>query len=238
MAVSGGLDVHAYCREVEAYLCRRNGGHLIRLVGPAFELVRDWATQGIPLTVVCDAIDRVVERVERKGGRRRPLRIEFCEGDVLDGYDRWRRAVGVLRADGTDGADAAMPKRSSLTAHLERVSVQLTPLLGSDRVPTAVRDVIPGLLSRLDTLKADSSGVRGVARDAILAELDVLDRRLLDAALDGLEVGVRDTLTAEALRDLAPFRDRLTADQFASSRQAAFERLVRANRGLPVVRFE
>ena len=61
MAVSGDvLDVHAYCRDVEAYLCRRNGGHLIRLVGPAFEMVRDWAAQGIPLTVVCDGIDRVV----------------------------------------------------------------------------------------------------------------------------------------------------------------------------------
>lgn len=227
-------DVSAYCREVEAYLCRRNGGHLIRLVGPSFELVRAWAQQGIPLTVVCDAIDRVVERAERKGGRRRPLRIEFCEGDVLDGYDRWRRAVGVLRPDGADPAT----KRSSLTAHLERVSVQLTPLLGSDRVPAAVRDVIPGLLSRLDALKADSSSVRGAARDGMLAELDVLDRRLLDAALDGLDGGVRDTLTAEALRDLAPFRDRLTADQFNASRQAAFERLVRAWRGLPVVRFE
>ena len=43
MAVSDGVDVPAYCREVEAYLCRRNGGHLIRLVGPSFELVRDWA---------------------------------------------------------------------------------------------------------------------------------------------------------------------------------------------------
>ena len=42
-------DVHAYCREVEAYLCRRNDGHLIRVVGPAFELVKGWAAQGIPL---------------------------------------------------------------------------------------------------------------------------------------------------------------------------------------------
>ena len=116
--------------------------------------------------------------------------------------------------------------------------MQLTPLLGSDRVPTAVRDVIPGLLSRLDALKADSAAVRGAARDAMLAELEVLDRRLLDAALDGLDVDVRDTLTAEARRDLAPFRDRLTADQLASSQQSAFERLVRAMRGLPVVRFE
>ena len=235
MAVSGVLDVHAYCRDVEAYLCRRNGGHLIRLVGPSFEMVRDWAAQGIPLTVVCDAIDRVVDRAERKGGRRRPLRVEFCEGDVLDGYDRWRRAVGVLQAD---AADAATPKRSSLTAHLERVSVQLATLLGSDRVPETVRVLLPAMLSTLDTLKADSGHARGAAREAMLAELESLDRGLVDAAIAGLEPAARDTLTTEASRDLAPFRDRLTPDQFATSHQAAFERLVRAARGLPVVRFE
>ena len=235
MAVSGALDVHAYCRDVEAYLCRRNGGHLIRLVGPSFELVCDWATQGIPLTVVCDAIDRVVERAERKGGRRRPLRIEFCEGDVLDGYDRWRRAVAVLPPD---ASDAAAPKRSSLTAHLERISVQLATLLGSGRVPETVRVLLPSMLATLDTMKADSGQARGAAREAMLVELEALDRALVDAAIAGLEAAARETLTTEAGRDLAPFRDRLTPEQFATSHQAAFERLVRAARGLPVVRFE
>lgn len=235
MAVSDQtLDVHTYCREVEAYLCRRNGGHLIRLVGPSFELVCTWATQGIPLTVVCDAIDRVVERAERKGGRRRPLRIEFCEGDVLDGYDRWRRAVGVLQADQAE----AGAKRSSLTAHLERVSVQLATLLGSDRAAAAVQALLPSLLSTLDTLKADSGGARGAAREAMLAQLETLDRALVEAALDGIDPATRETLTLEATRDLAPFRDRLTPEQFASSQRAAFERLLRASRGLPVLRFE
>lgn len=229
------MDVHAYCRDVEAYLCRRNGGHLIRLVGPAFELVCEWARQGIPLTIVCDAIDRVVERGERKGGRRRPLRIEFCEGDVLDGYDRWRRAVGVLQADEDD---TTAPRRGSLTAHVERVSVQLAALLGSDRAPEAVRSLLPAALSRLDAIKADSAHARGAAREAMLAELESIDRALVDAATAALDSGVRETLMSEAGRDLAPFRDKLTAEQFASARQAAFERLVRASRGLPVLRFE
>jgi len=87
-------DAHAYCREVEAYLCRRNQGHLIRVVGPAFDMVKHWAEIGVPLTVAKEGIDRTVERAERRPGRRRPVRIEFCEADVLDGYDRWRRAVG------------------------------------------------------------------------------------------------------------------------------------------------
>ncbi len=84
-----------YCRAIEAHLTRKNDGHLIRIVGPAFELVRGWAEQGIPFKVACYGIDRAFERYYAKGARRRPLRIEFCKDDVLDAFDQWRRAVGV-----------------------------------------------------------------------------------------------------------------------------------------------
>src|SRR5918993_5637438 len=84
-----------YCRQIEAYLCRRNEGHLIRIVGPAFEQVCGWASRGIPIKVAYRGIDRYVERYYAKGPRRRPVRVEFCEADVLDVFDEWRRAVGV-----------------------------------------------------------------------------------------------------------------------------------------------
>ena len=31
--------------QIESYLCRKNGGHLVRIVGPAFEKVRSWAAR-------------------------------------------------------------------------------------------------------------------------------------------------------------------------------------------------
>ena len=50
-------------------------------------------------------IDACFERYYAKGPRRRPMRVEFCEADVLDVFDEWRRAVGV----GTAGGGAAAP---------------------------------------------------------------------------------------------------------------------------------
>jgi hypothetical protein len=96
------MESDSYCRDVEAHLCRRNGGHLVRLVGPSFETVVAWAAKGIPLKVAMTGIDRYVERAAAKGPRRRPIRVEFCEADVLDAFDEWRRAVGV----GTAGQGA------------------------------------------------------------------------------------------------------------------------------------
>src|SRR5262249_39856306 len=62
-------DAAAYCREIETYLCRKNDGHLIRVVGPSFELVSGWARRGVPLKIAFRGIDRYFERYYRKGPR-------------------------------------------------------------------------------------------------------------------------------------------------------------------------
>ena len=103
------MSASDYCREIEAYLCRKNEGHLIRIVGPAFEQVCGWANLGVPLKVAFRGIDQYCERYYAKGPRRRPVRIEFCEADILDLFDAWRRAIGVVQAEGAaaDRASAA-----------------------------------------------------------------------------------------------------------------------------------
>ena len=77
-------DPADYCRQIETYLCRKNEGHLIRIVGPVFEQVSAWAAQGVPLAVAFKGIDRYCERYYAKGPRRRPVRVEFCEADILE----------------------------------------------------------------------------------------------------------------------------------------------------------
>ena len=135
------LPPDAYCREIEAHLCRKNDGHLIRIVGPAFERVASWAEQGIPLKVALAGVDRYFERYYRKGPRRRPVRVEFCEADVLDAFDEWRRAVGVSvvarRQRGGPSVEEPLPAprpRRSLKTHIESVLARLTVLRGSDKL--------------------------------------------------------------------------------------------------------
>ena len=53
------MSASDYCREIEAYLCRKNEGHLIRIVGPAFEQVCGWANLGVPLKVAFRGIDQM-----------------------------------------------------------------------------------------------------------------------------------------------------------------------------------
>src|SRR5690242_21110300 len=121
------MDPSEYCRQIEAYLCRKNEGHLIRIVGPAFEQVCGWANLGVPLKVAFRGIDQYCDRYYAKGPRRRPVRIEFCEADILDVFDAWRRAIGVQR-DEPDVANQTPSRKPSLVSHIERVLLKLTSL--------------------------------------------------------------------------------------------------------------
>ena len=228
------IDIQDYCREVEAHLCRRNGGHLIRIVGPAFDLVKGWAEAGVPLGVVREGIDRTVNRAARKTPRRRPLRIEFCDADVLDGFDRWKRAVGV------PAPDAAPPaaRRGTLAAHVDRVVAQLSALRGSDRAPAALQPVVGAIVEAVDQLRADSVTARGAARDAVIAALADLDARLVDQAERALPEDRREALVREAETELAAYRARLDAGQWRAAVSSARARLVRIALGLPTVAFD
>jgi hypothetical protein len=229
-----------YCRRLEAYLCRKNDGHLIRIVGPAFEQVCGWAVRGVPFVVACRGIDRYFERYYAKGQRRRPVRIEFCEADVLDVFDEWRRAVGITTATVSGSAEATadepMQRRGSLPAHLERVVARLTALrAGEDRSLDAVVDI---LVRELDAARGTARALRGEGRQRLLERLHAMDRELLDAARLQIDVSTIEALEAEAAAELAPFRDRLSAEAYDRSLRAALDRLVREQRRLPVITYE
>ncbi len=233
-------EVDAYCRDLEAYLCRKNDGHLIRITGPAFERVVSWAHQGIPLKVAEAGIDRYFERYYRKGPRRRPVRIDFCEADVLDAFDDWRRALGIaaVAPDAAGGPDveepiqAARPRRS-LASQLEAALSRLTVLRGSDKAGPVIGPALDTAVRALDTLQPEASRARGDVRDALLIKVAAIDAELVAAALASLPESERALLDAEADAELAPFRQRMAPEAYAQSRQAAVNRLVRLHFALP-----
>jgi hypothetical protein len=236
------IDVESYCRELEAYLCRKNDGHLIRITGPAFEQVQGWAQQGIPRRVAEVGIDRYFERYYRKGPRRRPVRIEFCDADVLDAFDDWRRAVGVstVAADSAGGPDVEDPvpaprPRRSLASQIDGVLARLTVLRGSDQAGPLLGEALDAAVRAMDALRADAARARGEARDELMQRLAEIEDTLVAAAVAALDGAGRKAIEQEADGELAPFRERMTAEAYAQSRRAAIHRLVRQHFGLPTL---
>ena len=250
-----GTEPVEYCREIEGYLSQKNGGHLIRVVGPSFDLVCDWASKGVPLKIACRGIDRYFERYDKKEKhpRRRPVKIDFCNADVLDAFDEWRRAVGLTasRESLVTGQQSPVPSpqsavashqsavasHQSLPAHLQRVLLRLTAARVNDAIDVTFDEVLDRVSRELDAAKSEPRGVRGTARQALIDRLQALDRELLDAARASMDAASLARLGLEVEDELSAFRAGMTADAFARAREAALDRLVRERFRLPTIAF-
>jgi hypothetical protein len=242
---SGSTDPGQYCRDIEAYLCRKNDGHLIRVVGPSFERVCAWAAQGIPLKVAFRGIDRYFERYYARGKRRHPVRLDFCEADVLDVFDEWRRAVGVPVSAAAEeaadfGADAPVSsrRRVGLPAHLDRLLERIASRQAEAGVPVPVDELLDRVREEIASFGEMKAPVRGEARTRVSARLAELDRELVDTARRHCDPTVLDSLQSEAAEQLEPFRERMPEEAYLRARFAAVDRLVRERARLPVLTFE
>ena len=236
------METADYCREIETYLCRKNDGHLIRVVGPSFDLVSDWAARGVPLKVACAGIDRYFERYYRKGPRRRPVKIDFCEADVLDVFDEWRKAIGVTPSlvDGVGAGDGEHPAagRQSLPAHLERVLLKLSSARARGSLGGEFDALIDRVSAQLDAARSKASGLRGAARRELVERLSALDAELMRRARSALDAATAAALARKAEEELAAFRSAMAPEAFARAREAATDRLVRERFALPTMTFE
>jgi hypothetical protein len=246
----GTQPVDEYCRAIETYLCQKNDGHVIRVVGPSFEVVSGWSTQGVPLKIAYAGMDRYFERYYRKGPRRRPVKIDFCDADVLDVFDEWRRATGIPSSapvadasvdgirDGIRNPQSAIRNAGpSLPAHLERVVLRLTSARAGGSLGDAFDALIDHVAAELDAARAKAGGLRGDARQALLDRLSALDAELVRQARGTLDEATRAALMREAEADLAGFRNGMTAEAFARAHEAATDRLVRERAKLPTITF-
>lgn len=235
------MDHDQYCREVESHLCRKNDGHLIRIAGPSFELVCGWAKRGIPLNVVRRGIDRCVERYCARGPRRRPVRIDFCEADVLDTFDDWRRAVGIFHQvvpePGGEHIPAPVKPRYSLAAHIDRVTGRLVARQTDTGTPELNREIARAI-EHLDDMRDKAAKARGAARARLIDQLANLDGALAAVAHQTSSAELREELARETAVELEPFRQRMTAPVYQQAVDSAVDRLLRERLGLPRLAYD
>ena len=244
------MNVGAYCRAVESYLCRKNDGHLVRIVGPSFDLVCNWANNNIPLSVVERAIDSTYVRYYASGRTRRPVRIEYCEHDVLDLYGEWKRAVGLT--DGTE-ADMVAPSgendevftdsrhpRRSIATHLNEVANRLSAWMSEQHSfsgSTELDRQVVEIMSAIEAARVGAEKLRGKERLAVIERLQMFDGALLASARAAVDGNVLERLHLEAIELLEPFRSRMAVRVFEEAVHAETNRLLAGYYRLPLVSY-
>jgi hypothetical protein len=79
----------SYPEEIEALIVRFHGRPLSPI---EFDRARQYEEDGIPITVVLRGIEQRAMRQMRT-----PFRLAYCNEDILEAYDDWKRAIGPGR---------------------------------------------------------------------------------------------------------------------------------------------
>jgi len=234
------MDGEHYCREVESYLCSKNDGHLIRIVGPSFELVCRWAYQKVPLSVVRRAIDKTFERYYAKGNQRRPVQIKFCEADVMELFNEWRRAVGVADTERikSDSDNQSSNKRLSLAAHIDRLLSKLRACQDNANCPNDLAVYIKELINEFKAVRVLARTARGANRKQLELWLGEVEHNLVTVARGVSDQTLIISLRTESELELEPFRVRMPADAFEGAVQASIDKLLRDYFRLPKISYD
>ena len=154
--VDAAVSAGDYCRAIEHHLCQKNDGHLIRIVGPAFEVVSHWQQDGVPLKVALQRDRSLLRTVLPQGSA-----PSSGAGRVL--RDRCARRVRRVAARGgtdarasaaPDGAEPTVESRGpSLPAHLERVVLKLSNARAMGRLGAETDGLLDRLAIELDVAR-------------------------------------------------------------------------------------
>ncbi len=168
------------------------------------------------------------------------MQIDFCENDILDAFDAWRRAVGVRLPGAEPAVEEAQARRRkrSLPEHLDRVCERVTARRAGMTPPPPEFDAVLDAITTEAAAFRDLPGpLRGETRERIMARLEELDRLMLEAARAQADPADVQAMRREASEQLLPFRDRMPAETYQRAIESAVDRLVREREQLPMVSF-
>lgn len=222
-----------YFTEIEEHFRRRSGGPLLRISTMDWALIEVWKDAGIPLEAVLRGIDVTFDHYDRRPSKTRKVNaLGFCAQEVLAAAEDMKEAaVGSVKRE----RDAATGfQKPEIVAFLRR---------NAEALETATLPKRAGISGRPLALET-ARGLREMASTleaaATLPRLEDLERRLtvaeeklfavlLAATPDDEIVAIR----AEADRELAPYRRKMTAAQIEQLQKQFVHKRLLEKYGLP-----
>ena len=200
-----------YFTEIEErYLQRRGGGLLLSTLDWA--LIETWKEAGIPLEAVLRGIDASFDKYDQRPSKTRKINsLAYCSQEVLAAAEDMKEAaVGAgttERPRANQGFEA-----ETISEFLERNAQSLAAAKFSEGAG-ALRAVACEAAKTLRELAAPTGGKPIRRLEDLERRLTVLEEKLFAALLTSTPDEELVTIRAEADRDLAPYRRKMSAPQ-------------------------
>ncbi len=224
-----------YFTEIEEHFQRRWGG-ILRLSPLDWVLMETWRDAGIPLEAVLRGIDVTFEHYERRPSKTRKINgLGFCSQEILAAAEDMKEA-----AVGTAAGDPAPAPKPSAGQGFEPEVVapflrRNADLLEAAKLPEG-GGVSALALQAAKTLRhlAEEIEKKPAARlEDLERRLTVLEEKLFAMLLASTPDEEIVTVRAEADRDLAPYRRKMSAAQIDQLQKQYVHKRLLEKFGLP-----
>ncbi len=195
-----------YFTEIEQHFQRRRG--TVLLLSPLdWALMETWKDAGIPLEAVLRGIDSTFEKWERRPSRFRKVNgLAYCSQEVLASAEEMKEAaVGVAPKETKNtGLD-----HSAVAEFLRGNAEQLDHA----QLPATAQTLAQEIAATLRALAASLSQDRSLSLEDLERRLTVAEEKIFAALLAATPDDALLAVRAEADRDLAPYRRKMSAPQ-------------------------
>jgi hypothetical protein len=222
-----------YFTEIEEHYQQRRGGSLL-LSTFDWALIETWKDAGIPLEAVLRGIDAAFDRYDQRPSKTRKVNsLAYCAQEILAAAEEIKEAaVGTAperKKDVPPGFQAA-----DIATFLRRNAQKLRAARLPEGKSVSAQPPVRETANTLEELAAQLESTKILPRlEDLERRLTVLEEKLLAVLLAATPDDDIVAVRAEADRELAPYRRKMTAAQIEQlQKQFAHKRLLEKY-GLP-----
>ena len=215
-----------YFTEIEEHFQKRRGT-LVILSPLDWALMETWKDAGVPLEAVLRGVDESFDKWERRPRRtRRVNSLAFCTQEVLASAEEMKdAAVGAPAAS----KSTAGLEHERVAEFLRRNADQLEGAKLTGLAESIARDSVSTLRSLADAV---AQGTAPHMED-LERRLTVAEEKLMAALLAATPDEALQKVRAEADRDLAPYRSKMTAPQIDQLHKQYVQKRLLEQYGVP-----
>src|SRR5579871_1389467 len=198
-----------YFTEIEEHYLRRRGGGLL-LSTLDWALIETWKDAGIPVEAVLRGIDAAFDRYEQRPAKTKKVNsLAYCSQEVLAAAEDMKEAA-------VGATDNVPQSRSGEGFEPNAVAAFLRRNADALRAATVPQGVLSAfLVEAAKTLQqlAEDTAKKSPRLEDLERRLTVLEEKLFAMLLTSTSDDEIVTVRAEADRDLAPYRRKMSAPQ-------------------------
>jgi hypothetical protein len=227
-----------YFSEIEERFCQRRAT-VVMLSTLDWALIETWKDAGIPLEAVLRGIDAAFDRYDARPSKTRKVNsLAYCAQEVLAAAEDIQEAALGATHEVKAQADSGF-EPVQIAAYLERNAEALTALVGAATggktcsLPPSAETLVRDSARTLRDLASGLKEAKGNPLEDLERRLTVMEEKLFAALLavtpDEQIVEVR----AEADRELAPYRRKMTGPQIEQLQKQYLHKRLWERYGIP-----